>query len=86
MGPSRVIPKGLFDHDTRILSRHRLTVDGEDLRFVSVADLEADRRLALLLASRPTGCASGPVLPQDAIDVRVEVVVGPGMAERGKEP
>jgi len=24
-------PEGLYDHDTRILSRHRLTVDGQEL-------------------------------------------------------
>jgi glycogen debranching enzyme len=75
-------PEGLYDHDTRILSRHRLTVDGDDLRFVSTADIEADRRLTVLIAPKPGGTASGPVLPHDAVEVRVEVVVGPGMMER----
>jgi glycogen debranching enzyme len=75
-------PEGLYDHDTRILSRHQLTVDGQALRFVSTADLAADRCLTVLLASRPGGSATGPALPQDALEVLVELQVGPGMVER----
>jgi glycogen debranching enzyme len=75
-------PEGLYDHDTRILSRHRLTIDGQDLKWVSSSELAADRRLTVMLAPRNGGSASGPVLPQDAIEVRVETVVGPGMAQR----
>ena len=81
-GTITAAPEGLFDHDTRILSRHRLTVDGQALRFVSTADLASDRRLIVLLAPRPGGSAIGPALPQDAVEVRVEVLVGPGMVER----
>ncbi len=75
-------PEGLYDHDTRILSRHGLTIDGLNLRFVSSAELAADRRLTVVLVPRPGGSATGPVLPQDALEVQVETVVGPGMAQR----
>ena len=75
-------PEGLYDHDTRILSRHRLTIEGYDLRFVSTGDLGTDRRLTVLIAPRLGGSAAGPLLPQDAIEVRIETVVGPGMVER----
>jgi glycogen debranching enzyme len=75
-------PEGLYDHDTRILSSHRLTIDGQELKFVSSAEFGADRRLTVLLAPRPGGSATGPVLPQDAVEVRVETVVGPGMTQR----
>jgi glycogen debranching enzyme len=75
-------PDGLFDHDTRVLSRYRLTLDRQDLKFVSSSELAADRRLTVMLAPRTGGSATGPVLPQDAIEVRIETVVGPGMAQR----
>ncbi|MBA3779940.1 MAG: hypothetical protein H0X16_11720, partial [Chloroflexi bacterium] len=74
-------PEGLFDHDTRVLSRRRLTIDGHDLTFVSSGDLAHDRRLTTLLAKQTGGEAGGPKLPQDAIEVRIETRVGPGMAE-----
>jgi glycogen debranching enzyme len=75
-------PEGLFDHDTRILSLRRLTLDGRDLELVSAAELSSERRLTVLLSRRSGGDANGPVLPQDAVEVRVETVVGGGMAER----
>ena len=84
-GPGGTIsndPEGLYDHDTRILSLRRLTIDGHDLQLVSAADLRSERRLTVLLRRRSDGDAKGPVLPQDAVEVRVETVVGPGMAER----
>jgi len=74
-------PEGLYDHDTRVLSRRRLTIDGHDLTFVSTGDLAHDRRLTTLLAKQPGGDAGGPKLPQDAIEVRVETRLGPGMVE-----
>ena len=40
-----------------------------------------DRRLTTLLAKQTGGDAGGPKLPQDAIEVRIETRVGPGMAE-----
>ena len=75
-------PEGLYDHDTRILSSLRLTIDEQELKFVSSPELGGDRRLTILLAPRPGGSATGPVLPQDAVEVRVETVVGPGMTQR----
>jgi glycogen debranching enzyme len=84
-GPDGTIshdPEGLYDHDTRILSRLSLTIDGQELKFVSSVELGPDRRLTVLLAPRSGGSAIGPVLPQDAVEVRVETVVGPGMTQR----
>ena len=75
-------PMGLFQHDTRVLSLRRLTLDGEPLRFVSADEPAPDRRLVVLLKHRPGGSAEGPILPQDAIEARLETVVGPGMLER----
>ena len=62
-------PEGLYDHDTRILSCYRLSIDGQKLKFVSSADLAAHRRLTVLLAPRTGGNATGPVLPQDVLEV-----------------
>jgi glycogen debranching enzyme len=75
-------PEGLYDHDTRILSLYRLTIDGQELKFVSSPELGADRRLTVLLAPQPGGSATGPALPEDAVEVRVKTVVGPGMTQR----
>jgi glycogen debranching enzyme len=75
-------PEGLYDHDTRVLSYRRLTIDGRDLTFVSSAELAADQRLITLLAPQPGGDADGPRLPQDAIEVRIESRVGPGLREQ----
>ena len=84
-GPDGTIsadPEGLYDHDTRVLSHRRLTIDGQDLIFVSSAELAADHRLITLLAPQPGGDAEGPGLPQDAIEVRIESRVGPALHEQ----
>jgi glycogen debranching enzyme len=84
-GPDGAIsadPEGLYDHDTRVLSHRRLTIDGRDLTFVSSAELAADHRLITLLAPQPGGEADGPRLPQDAIEVRIESRVGPALHEQ----
>jgi glycogen debranching enzyme len=84
-GPDGTIerdPEGLYDHDTRVLSRRRLTIDGDELTFVSSAELGADRRLTTLLVPQRGGDANGPRLPQDGIEVRIETRVGPGLHER----
>jgi glycogen debranching enzyme len=75
-------PEGLYDHDTRIISQHRLSLEGRELKFVSSGDIGTSRRLTVLYSPQAGGDAAGPVLPQDAIEVRIETLVGPGMAER----
>lgn len=73
---------GLFHHDCRILSRHRLTIDGSEPEWVSSGTAGADRWMASLRAALPGGNADGPRLPQDAIEIRLERRLGPGMLER----
>jgi glycogen debranching enzyme len=73
--------QGLYDHDTRILSRRRLTVDGVDPSLLASIDLAADHRLAVLRHARSGGSARGPALPQDLVEIRVRTMVGSGMAE-----
>src|SRR5687767_3249554 len=72
---------GLFDHDTRILSRYRLLVDGGPPELVTAAQPERDRWEAVLRVRRLGGDASGPILPQDALEARVRRRVGPGMLD-----
>jgi glycogen debranching enzyme len=73
---------GLFHHDCRVLSRYRLTVDGAEPEWVSSGTAGADRWAASLRVALPGGHADGPRLPQDAIEVRLERRLGPGMLER----
>jgi glycogen debranching enzyme len=75
-------PDGLYDHDTRILSMRRLTVDGRAPIYVSSSDVAPDRRETVLLSPTTGGDAQGPRLPQDALEVRIETRVGPGSFER----
>jgi glycogen debranching enzyme len=73
---------GLYHHDCRLLSLHRLTLDGVAPEWVSSAATEADDWRATVRAARPGGSPDGPELPQDAIEVRIERRVGAGMVER----
>jgi glycogen debranching enzyme len=72
---------GLFHRDTRVLSRYGLTLDGRRPELVAADHPESDRWEAVLGLSRPGGDADGPLLPQDAIEVRVRRRVGPGLVE-----
>jgi glycogen debranching enzyme len=72
---------GLFHRDTRVLSRYRLTVDGMVPELVSDTTPESDRWDAVLRVPRPGGAAEGPLLPQDALELRIQRRVGPGMLE-----
>ncbi|MGQ0701937.1 MAG: amylo-alpha-1,6-glucosidase [Gemmatimonadales bacterium] len=74
--------EGLFDYDTRILSRHRLTLNGQPLRYVAGKPLDACRWEGHLVLQRDGGTAEGPSLPQDTVEVIVTRRVGRGMAER----
>ena len=73
---------GLFHHDCRVLSRHRLTVDGTSPEWVSSASVEADRWGASLRVAATGGDPDGPNLPQDAIEVRIDRRLGHGLVER----
>ena len=73
---------GLFHHDCRVLSRHRLTIDGQAPEWVSSAASEADAWAASVRVPRPGSGPDGPDLPQDAVEVRIERRIGAGMIER----
>jgi len=75
-------PAGLFDYDTRILSRYRLTIDGLAPELVGADQPEADTFVARYRVLRGKGRPEGPLLPQDALEVELERVVGSGMRER----
>jgi glycogen debranching enzyme len=73
---------GLFDYDTRILSKYRLLIDDEAPRCDTGANVESDSWVAHLTLSRPGKSAVGPRLPQDAIAIELRRRVGNGMAEQ----
>jgi glycogen debranching enzyme len=74
-------PHGILDFDTRILSRHRLTVDGREPSLVSSGQPDGRTWWAVLQVERPGGDARSELLPQDALEVRVTRVVGRGVRE-----
>jgi glycogen debranching enzyme len=73
--------QGLFHRDARVLSRHHLSVADAAPELVSAVQPESERWIGVLRVPRPGGTAEGPGLPQDALEVRLERVVGPGMVE-----
>ena len=73
---------GLFDFDTRILSRYRLLVDGQAPQCDTTAVVESDYWAGHLSVARGIKNASGPRLPQDALGIYLRRRVGQGMAER----
>jgi glycogen debranching enzyme len=73
---------GLFDYDTRILSKYRLTIDGEVPRCDTSAAIASDYWAAHLTLPRPGRDTYGPQLPQDALAIEVRRRVGRGMIER----
>lgn len=72
---------GLYDLDTRILSRHVVRLDGATPRPVGSWVSMADRWTATLHAPQPGGDPNGPHLPQDAWAIHLDRLVGCGMAE-----
>jgi glycogen debranching enzyme len=74
-------PSGLYDYDTRILSRYRLTIDDRPPELVSSARPEADMLIARYRVPVPGGQAAGPILPEDALDLELERRVGAGMLD-----
>lgn len=73
---------GLFHHDCRIVSRHRLTIDGEPPTWVSSDAVEVEHWATSLRSPRPGPDSDGPELPQDAVEVRLDRRIGAGMVER----
>src|SRR6266540_2663282 len=67
---------GLYDMDCRILSRHRLRLDGREPRPIGSCMAVADRWSATLIVGRDGGDAEGPLLPQDAFAVRIDRQIG----------
>src|SRR5687767_12631807 len=73
---------GLFHHDCRVLSLHKLTINGEPPKWVSSDSTAAGEWSASLQVRLERGTADGPALPQDALEVRLHRQVGGGMVER----
>jgi glycogen debranching enzyme len=73
---------GLIQRDARVLSAYRVTLDGQAPELVGSSQPENDRWVGVLRVPRSGGTADGPQLPQDALELRIERTVGPGMAER----
>jgi glycogen debranching enzyme len=73
--------QGLFDHDTRVLSRHEVVLDGAAPRVDSTGVIDASHWIARLTVARPGGDARGPHLPQDAFELTLRRAVGNGMIE-----
>jgi glycogen debranching enzyme len=74
--------QGLFDFDTRILSKYRLLANGEVPRCDTSAAIASDYWAAHLTVPRPGRDAHGPQLPQDAIAIEARRRVGRGMVEQ----
>jgi glycogen debranching enzyme len=72
---------GLFYRDTRVLSRHQLTVGGQRPTLIAGTQPENDEWMGVYQVSRPGGTPDGPLLPQDALEITVRRVLGPGMVE-----
>jgi glycogen debranching enzyme len=72
---------GLFDFDTRILSRYALTIDGLVPELVRSTVVANDTWISVARVALPGGSASGPRLPQDQITLMVRRELGRGMRE-----
>jgi glycogen debranching enzyme len=73
---------GLFDYDTRIISKYRVLIDGELPRCAAAANVESDYWIAHLTVDRAGRDAFGPRLPQDVLAIEIRRRVGNGMAEQ----
>lgn len=74
--------QGLLDFDTRILSRHRLTVGGRVPEGGWASVLAASSWVTWLRIPLGGGAPAGPRLPQDLLLIVIERWVGRGMRER----
>jgi glycogen debranching enzyme len=73
--------EGLFDYDTRILSRHVLTVGGRSPGRPYATSLASDRWMSVMQVRLPGGAPTGPKLPQDQLSLLLTRRVGSGMHE-----
>ncbi len=73
--------QGLFDHDTRVLSRYEMALDGAPPRADSTGLIDANHWIARLTVARAGGDARGPLLPQDAFELTLRRAIGNGMVE-----
>lgn len=73
---------GLFDYDTRVLSKYRLLIDGEPPRCDTAANVESDYWIAHLTLDRAGHDAAGRRLPQDVLAIELRRRIGNGMAEQ----
>jgi glycogen debranching enzyme len=72
---------GLFHRDARVASFYRLSLDDREPELVAADIPESDRWEAVLRVPREGGDAEGPLLPQDALELRVRRRVGPGLLD-----
>ena len=73
--------QGLFDHDTRVLSRYEMVLDGVAPRVDSSGLVDSSHWIARLTVARSGGDVGGPHLPQDAFELTLRRTVGNGMIE-----
>src|SRR3954466_849445 len=74
--------EGLFDHDLRLLSWHRVTVAGEVPVGAASAPIHSERWVGILGVRPNDGSVEGPRLPQDVLELRIDRRVGCGLTER----
>jgi glycogen debranching enzyme len=74
--------EGLFDHDLRLLSWHRISVCGQTPTGPGSSPIAGERWLGILGVRPGDGSVDGPRLPQDVLEVRIERRVGCGLLER----
>ncbi|HWK11824.1 MAG TPA: glycogen debranching N-terminal domain-containing protein [Vicinamibacterales bacterium] len=74
--------QGLFDHDTRVLSRYEVLLDGTPPRVDSSGLVDASRWMGRLTVARSGGDANGPALPQDTLELTIRRQLGNGMLEQ----
>ena len=72
---------GLIHRDARVASAHRGRLDGRTPELVASSQPENDRWIGVLRVPREGGTADGPELPQDALELRIDRTVGPGLVE-----
>jgi glycogen debranching enzyme len=73
--------QGLFDHDTRVLSKYELLLDGVVPRVDSSGLPDASRWIGRLTVPRSGGDAGGPKLPQDLFELTIRRRVGNGLLD-----
>ena len=73
--------EGLYDYDTRILSRHVLTVGGTAPERPYATTVASDRWMSVMQVRLPGGTPAGPKLPQDQLSLLLTRRVGSGMHE-----